>query len=67
MVTEYKTKDIKRRIHTEVHIKGEKQNKTTLPIVLQKCEKAGEKDTLIDRWKMSHETIGIKEIRKRVC
>lgn len=58
-----KTKEIKRRAHTGVHIVGEKN----LLIFSQKYEKAEAKNTLVDRWKMSHETIGITEIKTRVC
>lgn len=45
-------------------MEGEKKN---LLIFLRKCEKADTKNTLVDRWTMSHETIGIKEIKTRVC
>lgn len=42
-----KTKVIRRSTHTEVHIKGK-----NLLIFLKKCEKAGEEDTLTDRWRI---------------
>ena len=48
--------------HRSTHKRGEKK----LLIFLKKCEKAGEEDTLTDRWRMSHETMKRKEIRERI-
>lgn len=44
-----------------------RRKKKNLLIFLQKCEKADTKNTLVEKWELSHETIGIKEIKTRVC
>ena len=43
-----------------------KRGKKNLLIFLKKCEKAGEEDTVRDRWKMSHETMKMIEISERI-
>lgn len=54
-----KAKDIRRRIHTGVHLREKK----SFLIFLKKVVK---KHTLMDKWRGSRETIGIKEIKTRV-
>lgn len=56
-----KAKDVKRRIHIGIHTEGKKSRYS------YRSAKKLIQRTLVDRWKMSHETIGIKEIKTRVC
>lgn len=63
MLIEWEGKRYQKESTHRSNIKGKKKNLLTF---LQKCEKTCEKDTLADRWRMNHETIGIKKIKRRI-